>query len=468
LKPSANCFKILFAFFMKINLLIKIPAAICKNNIRNLYFGILLVIFPCFLQAQQLYFPPANNFEWEKVSPESLSWCVEKTDTLYSFLESRNTKAFIVLKDGKIAIEKYFGTFTGDSLWYWASAAKTLTSMLVGIAQEEGYLSVDSSVSKYIGQGWTTCSPEKELLIKVRNQLTMTSGLKDMDVDTDCTLPSCLTYLADAGSRWAYHNAPYTLLDQVIGNATGIDFSTYFYTRIRNKTGMNGLWYTLDYNNLYFSTARSMAKYGLLLQAKGVWDGQPVINDTSYFNAMVNSSQDINVSYGYLTWLNGKETYMLPQSQFVFPGSLCPDAADDMFAAMGKNGQLINVVPSKGLVVVRMGDAPDNQYELANYFNNQIWQLLNDIICNSNSINEDLKTINTFDVFPNPASAQLQIIPADPTAIYTVSLFDMTGYKKFQAANARSIDVSIFPSGNYILVLSVDGIQQKQIISIVR
>ena len=231
---------------------------------------------------------------------------------------------------------------------------------------------------------------------------------------------------------------------------------------------MNGLWYTLDYNNLYFSTARSMAKYGLLLQAKGVWDGQPVINDTSYFNAMVNSSQDINVSYGYLTWLNGKETYMLPQSQFVFPGSLCPDAADDMFAAMGKNGQLINVVPSKGLVVVRMGDAPDNQYELANYFNNQIWQLLNDIICNSNSINEDLKTINTFDVFPNPASAQLQIIPADPTAIYTVSLFDMTGYKKFQAANARSIDVSIFPSGNYILVLSVDGIQQKQIISIVR
>ena len=296
----------------------------------------------------------------------------------------------------------------------------------------------------------------------------MTSGLNDTDVDPDCTLPSCLIYKADAGSRWAYHNAPYTLLDQVIGNATGIDFSTYFYTRIRNKTGMNGLWYTLDYNNLYFSTARSMAKYGLLLQAKGVWDGQPVINDTSYFNAMVNSSQDINVSYGYLTWLNGKETYMLPQSQFVFPGSLCPDAADDMFAAMGKNGQLINVVPSKGLVVVRMGDAPDNQYELANYFNNQIWQLLNDIICNSNSINEDLKTINTFDVFPNPASAQLQIIPADPTAIYTVSLFDMTGYKKFQAANARSIDVSIFPSGNYILVLSVDGIQQKQVITIVR
>jgi CubicO group peptidase (beta-lactamase class C family) len=438
------------------------------KNIHCLFSGILFLLFPCFAGAQQLYFPPANNFEWEKVSPESLNWCVEKTDSLYNFLESRNTKAFIVLKDGKIAMEKYFGTFTSDSLWYWASAGKTLTSMLVGIAQEEGYLSIDSAVSKYIGQGWTTCPPEKEALIKIKNQLSMTSGLNDTDVDPDCTLPSCLFYKADAGSRWAYHNAPYTLLDQVIGNATGIDFSTYFYTRIRNKTGMNGLWFTLDYNNLYFSTARSMAKYGLLLQAKGNWDGQPVINDTSYYNAMVNSSQDMNVSYGYLTWLNGKETYMLPQSQFIFPGYLCPDAPEDMYAAMGKNGQLINVVPSKGLVMIRMGDAPDNQYELANYFNNQIWQLLNEVICNSNSINEEVKSVIAFDIFPNPASTLLQIIPDFPSQIYSVSLFDMSGYIKFQSANARIIDVSALPSGNYILVLSVDGIRKKQIISIVR
>ena len=296
----------------------------------------------------------------------------------------------------------------------------------------------------------------------------MTSGLNDTDVDPDCTLPSCLFYKADAGSRWAYHNAPYTLLDQVIGNATGIDFNTYFYTRIRNKAGMNGLWFTLEYNNLYFSTARSMAKYGLLLQAKGIWDGQPVINDTSYFNAMVNSSHDMNVSYGYLTWLNGKETYMLPQSQFIFTGSLCPDAPEDMYAAMGKNGQLINVVPSKGLVMVRMGDAPDNQYELANLFNNEIWKLLNEVVCNSQSIDEGSDFGKEFEVFPNPVSARLQIVPSDPSLIYSVSLFDMSGNKKFQDFNIRSIDVSTYPSGNYILVLSVDGIRKKQIISIVR
>jgi CubicO group peptidase (beta-lactamase class C family) len=438
------------------------------KNIQYLLSVILFILFPSFAKAQQLYFPPANNFEWEKVSPESLNWCAEKTDTLYTFLESRNTKAFIVLKDGKIALEQYFGTFTSDSLWYWASAGKTLTSMLVGIAQEEGYLAIDSAVSKYLGQDWTTCLSEKESLIKVKNQLSMTTGLNDTDVDPDCTLPSCLTYKADAGTRWAYHNAPYTILDQVIGNATGIDFSTYFYTRIRNKTGMNGLWFTLDYNNIYFSTARSMAKYGLLLQAKGIWDGQPVISDTSYFDAMVNSSQGMNVSYGYLTWLNGKETYMLPQSQFVFQGPLCPDAPLDMYAAMGKNGQLINVVPSKGLVLVRMGDAPDNQYELANIFNNEIWKLLNEVICNTHGLNEEVNTVKEFGIFPNPASTLLQIVPADPLCIYTVSLYDMSGQKRFQSGYARTIDVSAFPSGNYILILSGDGIFKKQIISIVR
>ena len=64
-----------------------------------------------------------------------------------------------MLKDGKIAIEKYFGTFTKDSLWYWASAGKTLTAFLVGQAQENGLLSISDSTSKYLGSGWTGLTP---------------------------------------------------------------------------------------------------------------------------------------------------------------------------------------------------------------------------------------------------------------------------------------------------------------------
>lgn len=81
------------------------------------------------ISAQSLYFPPLNGNSWDTVSPVSLGWCPDKINVLYDYLEDKNSKAFMVLKDGKIAIEKYFGTFTRDSLWYWASAGKTLTEI---------------------------------------------------------------------------------------------------------------------------------------------------------------------------------------------------------------------------------------------------------------------------------------------------------------------------------------------------
>jgi CubicO group peptidase (beta-lactamase class C family) len=52
---------------------------------------------------------------------------------------------------GKLFLEKYFGSFTKDSIWYWASAGKTITSFLVGKAQEENFLSIDDPSSKFQG-----------------------------------------------------------------------------------------------------------------------------------------------------------------------------------------------------------------------------------------------------------------------------------------------------------------------------
>ena len=90
--------------------------------------------------AQQLYFPPLTGNTWETVTPASLGWCEQYLDSLDEMLDNTNSKAFIILKDGKIAHEKYFDAFTQDSIWYWASAGKSLTSLLVGISQQEGFL----------------------------------------------------------------------------------------------------------------------------------------------------------------------------------------------------------------------------------------------------------------------------------------------------------------------------------------
>ncbi|MFZ4057822.1 MAG: serine hydrolase domain-containing protein, partial [Ferruginibacter sp.] len=327
-----------------------------------------------------LYFPPTSGSTWDNVTPASLGWNETELNNLYTFLQTKNTKAFIILKNGKIVAEKYFGTFTADSTWYWASAGKTVTAMLVGIAQKEGLLNINDKSSQYLGTGWTSLPLAKENLITIRHQLTMTSGLDDNVPDRDCTTPSCLIYKADAGTRWAYHNAPYTLLDKVIESASGQTFNAYFQSKIRNKVGMTGVWLPSGSNNVYFSNARSMARFGLLMLNKGQWDLTPILNDSSYFNAQINSSQSINPAYGYLTWLNGKTSFMMPTLQTLFPGSLTPNAPADMYAALGKNDQKVYVVPSQKLVVIRMGEAAGSTQLAISSFDNELWGKLKNVI----------------------------------------------------------------------------------------
>ncbi|GAB4467485.1 MAG: serine hydrolase [Thermoflexibacter sp.] len=336
-------------------------------------------------QSSTLYFPPSNSDTWESITPQSLGWSTNEINSLYSFLEQKNTRAFLVLKDGKIVLEKYFDTdiqnrpFTNRSLWYWASAGKTLTAFLVGKAQEEGFLRISDRTSQYLGRGWTRLTTQQEDAITIRHQLTMTSGLNDNVVDRDCTRPECLQYLAPAGSRWAYHNAPYTLLEKVVSTATKQSFNNYFNKVLGNKIGMEGSWLSIDFNNVYFSTPRAMARFGLLILNKGKWDKEVIMQDQEFFTQMINTSQNLNLSYGYLWWLNGKTSIMVPYLQTVFPRSLTQNAPMDMFAAMGKNGQLLNIVPSKNLIMIRMGENPDVG-DVPFTIQEEIWERLNKII----------------------------------------------------------------------------------------
>jgi CubicO group peptidase (beta-lactamase class C family) len=411
------------------------------------------------LWAQQLYFPPLNNnAPWDTLAPASLGWCTDKVDSLYDFLQQENSKAFILLKDGKIILEKYFGSFTKDSIWYWASAGKTLTAFLVGKAQEEGFLSVNDTTSAYLGAGWTSCTSSQEEQIKIIHQLTMTTGLDDGVTDNHCTLDTCLQYLADPGTRWAYHNAPYTLLEGVLSNATGTPINTYTQAKIKNATGMNGFWLYVDFDNVFFSTPRSMARYGLLIQNRGIWNSDTLLYDTAYFNQMTNTSQTLNYSYGYLWWLNGKQSYMVPSLQTVIPGSYAPQAPVDMFAGLGKNGQILSIAPTAGLVFVRMGDAPNSPAaEIATIFCNQIWQKINDITCTTASIPENVNTIAGLILSPNPTNGEVMV--AWTGNKFAARVTDITGRQVFLSGGVNDrclIDLSPFNTGIYLLQIKTE------------
>ncbi len=425
---------------------------------RAILYLIPLLIFTSISKAQSLYFPPTGADTWDTLSAETLGYCPEQIDSLYQYLEENDSKAFLLLKDGKIVLEKYFGTFSQDSSWYWASAGKTYTAMLVGIAQEEGILSIDDTTSQYLGQGWTNCTPEQEAKITIYHQLSMSTGLDEGVPNPDCKGDSCLLYKADAGARWAYHNGPYTLLTTVLENATGEHINQYQASRIRNKIGMNGGYIPLGDNRVFFSTPRSMARYGLLLLAEGHWNGIPVLGDGQYFGEMINSSQDLNLSYGYLTWLNGKSSFMVPQVQFQFPGSLNEDAPEDLYAAMGKNGQLINVVPSQNLVWIRMGDQPgDDNGLISPVFNNKIWQYINQLEC----VASDVKALQTdvkVTIYPNPARSFIHMEAA--TVIQRLRLFDVQGkLLKTELVNSKTARVRVgeFPDGLYVVRMELEG-----------
>lgn len=324
-----------------------------------------------------MYFPPNSGTTWETVSPSTLGWNQTAIQPLKEYLSQKYTKSFMILVNGRIAMEEYFDGHTPSSEWEWNSAGKTLVATTTGIAQQEGLLNITNKASDYLGTEWTNMPLAKENLITVRHLLTMTSGIDD---SSPLVIKPNLTYVADAGTRWAYGNVFQKLMD-VIGEASGKEFETYFNEKLKDKIGMDGFWNFGAVYSIYHSTTRSMARFGLLALNQGKWNSTEVINEP-YFKESITTSQNINPSYGYLWWLNGKNSYMVPGSQIVFPGYLVPNAPADMYSAMGASDQRIYVIPSKKMVVIRMGNASDPAHPsfALSGFDNELWGKIKAVI----------------------------------------------------------------------------------------
>lgn len=417
-----------------------------------------------FAQAP-LYFPPLQSSEWETFPQDSLGWCPEKVDSLLAFAESKGTKSLLILKDGRIALEAYFGSYTADSLWYWASAGKSLMGVMVGLAQEDGHLAIQQPVSDFMGEGWSSCPPEKEALIQIFHQITMTTGLDDSieeDAVSNCLEPECFQYLADAGERWAYHNAPYRFVQDVVEEATGLNLTLFTRLRLGNRIGMKGAWF----NYIYFSTARDMARFGLFNLAEGRWGEDQVMTDTAYHAAMRQPSQPHNPAYGYLWWLNGQSSFLLPGLQISLPGALIPEAPTDMYAALGANDQKIYVVPSQNLVVVRQGLDAGGVAPAASSFDNELWSRLSGLACNMVKTEQHLPPRNTLSVYPNPATEFIQV--SSPLPVKSTKLWTLNGRLAAQWGGQLVLPVSQIPDGLYLLqtTFNTGKTEQQQVLII--
>ncbi len=348
------------------------------------FFIVLLLVFASCKKdnsnppaAETMYFPSNTDTTWERKSMSSLGWNTSNVQALKDYLSQKHSKSFMILVNGRIVMEEYFNGHTPTATWPWNSAGKTLVSTATGIAQQEGLLNINTRASQYLGAGWTVAPLAKENLITVRHLLTMTSGLND---SSELVIRANLKYMADAGTRWSYHNVFQKLMD-VVAAASNQNYEDYFNAKLKNKLGMDGFWnYGLIFT-VYHSNTRSMARFGLMALNNGKWKNEQIINQ-AFFNEAINTSQSINPSYGYLWWLNGKSGAMIPGGQTYYPGTLIPNAPVDMYAAMGAEDQRIYVIPSKKMVVIRMGDAsdPQNPSFAVSGFDNELWGKINAVI----------------------------------------------------------------------------------------
>jgi CubicO group peptidase (beta-lactamase class C family) len=250
-----------------------------------------------------------------------------------------------------------------------ASAQKSITSVLAGIAIGKGLLTRSDRVSDHVGDGWTGCNPpEVERAITVDHLLTMTSGLADD-----------MTFVAPPGEWWDYNlGAAYHTTKRVIAAAAGLPIGELTAAWLTGPLGLTETsWQPRPWNDqippqfrfsfqypdgspieALVTSARDLARFGRsVLRGCMTDDGTSLGVDDAYRAAMTRPSQELNPGYGLLWWLNGQPWFLPPKGREPVRQPFFPGLPDDAFAALGAGDKLCVVVPSLDLVIARTGPA---------------------------------------------------------------------------------------------------------------
>ena len=331
-------------------------------------------IQPCGLLLALLALLPLSAPALGQTAPAG--WQHAEFDSLLAYTRDQRSTALVVVHRGETLVEAYWAPpdnvrmrrmlaetlDDGRTLEDVASVQKSVVGILVGMALKRDLLELDQSVSDFLGSGWSRSNPAGESQVTLRHLLTMTSGLtRDLRAEA---LP---------GTRWQYNTRAYSLLVDVLEAATEQNIDSLTRDWLSGPLGMTEsdwrprewLQDSTDANTAGFVTsAKDLARFGQLMLDSGRRGERLILPDQTYLQASVRPSQTLNPAYGYLWWLNG---YPVVSAQGGDAPSLIPAAPGDLFAAQGALGRKVYVVPSLDLIVVRLGDAPDDD------FNQQFW-----------------------------------------------------------------------------------------------
>jgi CubicO group peptidase (beta-lactamase class C family) len=338
----------------------------------------LLAALPVRTQAPELYFPPAQG-EWESVAPSIAGWDAAALERALSFAGEQRSTALVVVQRGRILAERYWSVegarrstdSAGRPIEDVASVQKSVISALIGIAVDRKLLELDAPVSRYLGDGWSKASAARERAITVRHLMSMSSGLDET-----------LAYEQPPGQRWFYNTPAYSRLITVLAKASGREPDAYtseWLTRAIGAADTRWVARAAGGPNPYglATTARDLARFGLVVLADGQWRGAPLV-PRGYLREALRPSQAMNPSYGLLWWVNSGDGWEDWTQRGPSGGRFIPTAPPDLVAARGAGDRRLYVVPSLGLVVTRLG-APTRGLGAGadtQFFDRELWRRL--------------------------------------------------------------------------------------------
>ena len=276
----------------------------------------------------------------------------------------QNTKAVVILYRDTLVAERYAPGFTRDTRMPGWSMAKSVTSALIGILVRDGKLSVDEPAPV---PAWRIADDPRGS-ITIDDMLRMRSGLawnESYFTVSDVTRMLFMSEnmadvaiqqpLADPpGTEWYYSSGTTNILSYIIRQTVGENYSKFLYQELFGPLSMNSAVWETDIagtpvgSSYLFATTRDWATFGLLYLNDGVWNGKRILPAGWVDYTATPVAQAPYRKYGAHFWLNIGEVGN-PQNR------LFPDVPSDMFFAEGFDGQNVFIIPSRDLVVVRLG-----------------------------------------------------------------------------------------------------------------
>lgn len=278
--------------------------------------------------------------------------------------EIKRTRAVVVIYKDQIIAEKYAPGFTKETKILGWSMTKSITSAVLGVLEKQEKININQ---KNLFPEWENDERSK---ITLDNLLHMNSGLewdenyntmsdvtKMLFLDKDMTqrqLQKSLT--GEPNNSWNYSSGTTNLLSGFIRNQfiTHQEYLDFWYAELIDKIGMSSMLIETDLSGNYigssygWATPRDWAKFGLLYLHKGNWNGKQLLNE-SWVNYTAIPTNGSNGIYGAHFWLNA--------------GGVYPNVPKDLFSCNGYQGQHVFIIPSKDVVIVRMGLTENPEFD---------------------------------------------------------------------------------------------------------